>query len=105
MKIERAEWSKELSGNPRLENERCDAKSVNVRHFFSEAPGLNLLYRLTVLGNKPRGFKLLHKRGGPCPERSRPGDLWLMGVRRQLLFPVNDNYSSRSTTTTSFAIA
>jgi hypothetical protein len=26
-------------------------------------------------------------------------------VRRQLLFPVNDNYSSRSTTTTSFAIA
>ena len=29
----------------------------------------------------------------------------LASVRRQLLFPVNDNYSSRSTTTTSFAIA
>jgi hypothetical protein len=29
----------------------------------------------------------------------------LGAVRRQLLFPVNDNYFSRSTTTTSFSIA
>ena len=32
-------------------------------------------------------------------------DQYITTVRRQLLFPVNDNYSSRSTTTTSFAIA